>query len=80
MDIVDGVVPDEEDVKCSICIEGEVWDNNEIIFCDRCNVAVHQRCYDVAAVPEGAWCVLEQPSHCTLDCAIAPMCLASCNV
>lgn len=43
------------DPPCAICLQAEVYDTNEIIFCDKCNVAVHQRCYDVAEIPLGPW-------------------------
>ena len=36
-------------------MDGEVFDGNEIIFCDKCNVSVHQMCYGVYAIPEGDW-------------------------
>jgi NuA3 HAT complex component NTO1 len=36
-------------------MDGDVYDGNEIIFCDKCNVPVHQSCYGVSVVPEGAW-------------------------
>ena len=36
-------------------MDGEVFDGNEIIFCDKCNVPVHQMCYGVHTIPEGDW-------------------------
>ena len=47
--------PDADGAPCAVCREYQSFENNEIIFCDKCNVAVHQRCYDVAEVPDGAW-------------------------
>jgi hypothetical protein len=44
-----------QDQPCAICLDPDVYDNNEIIFCDKCNVAVHQSCYGVADVPDDAW-------------------------
>eukprot|EP01035_Chromulina_nebulosa_P019221 gene19221-25072_t len=48
---------DEEDdtVVCGICLDGNVYDNNEILFCDKCNIPVHQTCYGVDTIPEGSW-------------------------
>lgn len=28
---------------------------NQIVFCERCDVAVHQHCYGIATVPDGEW-------------------------
>jgi NuA3 HAT complex component NTO1 len=40
---------------CDICGEGDWEDDNNIIFCDSCNVAVHQVCYGAGArhIPTG---------------------------
>ena len=45
----------EEDMNavCSICNDGEVTPDNQILFCEACNVAVHQICYGVEKIPEG---------------------------
>ena len=45
----------DENVVCDVCLDGNTCDNNEIVICETCSVAVHQECYNVAVVPEGAW-------------------------
>lgn len=41
------------DAECDICYDGEVTPDNQILFCDACNVALHQRCYGVEKIPTG---------------------------
>jgi len=45
----------ELDDYCAVCGDIYTYDNNAIIFCDGCNVAVHQACYGVTKIPEGEW-------------------------
>ena len=44
-----------EEVACAICSGIESEEPNEIIFCDNCDLAVHQECYNVPIIPEGNW-------------------------
>ncbi|KAF1778834.1 P-loop containing nucleoside triphosphate hydrolase [Phytophthora cactorum] len=46
---------EEEDGCCSICLESESYDDDPIVFCDGCNVAVHQFCYGIRVVPSDKW-------------------------
>ncbi len=53
---------------------GECTDTDQIIFCDSCDIAVHQDCYGVIFIPEGPWicrrcCV--SPSR-EVDCIFCP--------
>jgi hypothetical protein len=45
----------EEDVPCCICNDGDYEENNQIVFCDGCDIAVHQVCYGIKEVPKGPW-------------------------
>ena len=43
----------EKEIICAVCGDGDIQDNNEIVLCDCCDVAVHQLCYGVDEIPEG---------------------------
>lgn len=45
----------EEDAKCHICGSGDYEENDLIVFCGFCGIAVHQSCYGVEEIPEGEW-------------------------
>jgi hypothetical protein len=48
------VVPDE--VSCSLCRSPECFEDDEIVICDGCELAVHQCCYGgLTPIPEGEW-------------------------
>ncbi|TWW75096.1 E3 ubiquitin-protein ligase [Takifugu flavidus] len=60
----------DEDVVCDVCRSPEGEDGNEMVFCDKCNVCVHQACYGILKVPRGNWlcrtCALGVQPKCLL--------------
>lgn len=45
----------QDEQPCAICNLSECDNSNSIIFCDGCDIAVHQDCYGVSFIPEGPW-------------------------
>ncbi|CAH1777727.1 unnamed protein product [Owenia fusiformis] len=45
----------DENVLCDVCRSPDSEDNNEIVFCDGCDIGVHQACYGITSIPEGNW-------------------------
>lgn len=43
------------DQKCAVCGGADSDSSNVIVFCDGCDVAVHQECYGIVFIPEGQW-------------------------
>ena len=43
-------------------------DRNRMVFCDGCDICVHQTCYGITTIPSGSW----KCRTCTLD--IKPKC------
>jgi len=41
----------DDNAVCDVCYDGESTGENRIIFCDSCNISVHQRCYGIEKVP-----------------------------
>lgn len=65
----------DEEIVCDVCRAPDSECDNEMVFCDGCNVCVHQACYGIETIPTGTWLC----SPCTLggvsfkpDCSLCP--------
>ncbi|XP_045426382.1 protein Jade-3 [Pipistrellus kuhlii] len=58
----------DENVICDVCRSPDSEEGNDMVFCDKCNICVHQACYGILKVPEGSWlcraCVVGVPAQC----------------
>lgn len=65
----------DEEIVCDVCRAPDSECDNEMVFCDGCNVCVHQACYGIEKIPTGTWLC----TPCTLggvafkpDCLLCP--------
>ncbi len=70
-DVLAGRTEDEE-AMCAVCSGGLSVAPNLIVFCERCDIAVHQRCYGVDDIPAG---LLTLCTFCNCGPGIASVCI-----
>uniref|UniRef100_A0A6B2L0R8 PHD-type domain-containing protein n=1 Tax=Arcella intermedia TaxID=1963864 RepID=A0A6B2L0R8_9EUKA len=46
---------DEDDIPCCVCNDRDYHEGNLIVFCDGCDIAIHQDCQGLKEIPEGLW-------------------------
>lgn len=46
---------EDDNATCGVCGGGMSHPRNQVIFCDSCNLAVHQQCVGLPIVPDGQW-------------------------
>ena len=68
-----GTPVDENESYCQVCRDPESYEDNQILFCDGCNVAVHMVCYGLTSLPVGSWlCDTCENSILRKECALCP--------
>ena len=45
----------DDTVACEVCHDVYSEPDNEMVFCDRCNICVHQSCYGILKIPSDEW-------------------------
>ncbi|KAI5187148.1 hypothetical protein NEHOM01_1964 [Nematocida homosporus] len=69
-------IPENEEIadECNICADQETSNENFLVFCDGCNIGVHQACYGIPNIPEGNWLCrpcLQAPQK-KINCILCP--------
>ncbi|MED6174976.1 hypothetical protein PIB30_074103 [Stylosanthes scabra] len=61
--------------RCAICRWVEDWDDNKIIICNRCQIAVHQECYGAKNVKDfTSWvCRVCETPDIERECCLCPV-------
>ncbi|XP_071143006.1 PHD finger protein 14-like isoform X4 [Mytilus edulis] len=62
----------DDNAVCDVCKHIIEEENKEMIFCDGCNLCVHQACYGVQVIPEGNWYCKTCVAGVTPKCALCP--------
>ncbi|XP_076082783.1 uncharacterized protein LOC143053879 isoform X2 [Mytilus galloprovincialis] len=62
----------DDNAVCDVCKDITEEENNEMIFCDGCNVCVHQACYGVQVIPDGNWFCKTCVAGVKPKCALCP--------
>lgn len=60
---------------CSVCLDDQGTEENPLVYCDGCEVAVHQACYGIIRVPDGNWFCRKcesGESHDSIKCRLCP--------
>jgi bromodomain and PHD finger-containing protein 1 len=69
---------DKDDFPCQICFNGDYEEDNLIVICSLCNIAMHQQCVYLEKIPESNWicevCESFGPAGSNLPC---PLCSVS---
>ncbi|CAD8127054.1 unnamed protein product [Paramecium sonneborni] len=68
--------PNLDDALCQVCNDGDYTDDNLIVFCSKCNISVHQKCYLIDIIPNEDWicdvCQTFGSNGQYLRCALCP--------
>jgi len=62
----------DDEIACNVCFALDGEDGNEMIFCDACDVCVHQACYGVQSIPEGDWLCRTCATGVQPQCVLCP--------
>ncbi|XP_045532052.1 PHD finger protein rhinoceros [Pieris brassicae] len=62
----------DENVICDVCRSPDSEDGNEMVFCDECNICVHQACYGITVIPEGQWLCRPCRAGVKPNCVLCP--------